>query len=85
MARNELTRSEKKFFLNLGEKVKKIILDDLQYASLDRFALENHDQVTKPTLYAICDGNRDFQFSTILRVAKALNMTVQELLEDVES
>lgn len=83
MARNELTKAEKKLFLNLGEKVKKIILDDLGYQSLDRFALEHHDQVTKPTLYAVCDGTRDFQFSTLFRVAKALDMTVQELLSDV--
>lgn len=83
MARNELTRSETKFFLDLGEKIKKIILDDLGYQSLDKFALEHHDKVTKPTLYAICDGTRDFQLSTLLRLSKALNTNIQDLINDL--
>ena len=36
---------------------------------------------TKPTLYAICDGKRDFQFSTITGLAKALDINPIELVE----
>lgn len=63
--------------------MRSIILKDLGYESLDRFALEHHDIISKPTLYAICDGQRDFQFSTLLRLAEALETNIPDLLKDL--
>lgn len=80
MAKSKLTGKEKLYFRKLGSKIQNIILKDLGYQSLDSFALEHHEIVSKPTLYAICSGERDFQFSTILRLAEALNMDSLELL-----
>ena len=82
MAKNKLSKQEEQTFLRLGKKLRILILRDLGYDSLDRFALEHHDIISKPTLYAICDGQRDFQFSTLLRLAKALDTSILELLEE---
>ena len=65
MSRLNLTGKDRKYLKALGVEIKKIILHELEYSSLDRFALEYHENITKPTLYAICNGKRDFQFSTI--------------------
>lgn len=80
MAKVKLTAKEKLYFKKLGTKIQKIILKDLGYQSLDSFALEHHDIVSKPTLYAICRGERDFQFSTVLRLAEALEIAPLKLL-----
>lgn len=80
MSKSKLTKDEKRKFKELGRKVKTIILEKKGYKSLDRFSLEHHDCITKPTLYAICDGNRDMQLSTLLRLAKALEVSVLDLL-----
>jgi len=82
MAKNKLSKQEAQIFLRLGKRLRSLILKDLGYDSIDRFALEHHDIISKPTLYAICDGRRDFQFSTLLRLAEALGTTVQELLKE---
>ncbi|GEM_PF-1645196 len=82
MTKNKLSKQEEQTFLKLGKKLRSMILQDLGYESLDRFALEHHDIISKPTLYAICDGQRDFQFSTLLRLAKALRTSVPELLKE---
>lgn len=81
MAKNKLSKQEEQAFIKLGRKLRTIILKDLGYQSLDSFALENHEIISKPTLYAICYGQRDFQFSTLLRLAEALGTSVQELIE----
>lgn len=83
MTKNKLKKSEEKAFLVLGKKIRNIILNDLGYKSLDSFALEHHDIIAKPTLYAICDGERDFQFSTLLRLAECLDVSIQELIKDI--
>lgn len=83
MVKNTLTKQEEQIFIRLGKKLRSIILKDLAYESLDRFALEHHDIISKPTLYAICDGQRDFQFSTLLRLAEALETNIPDLLKDL--
>lgn len=83
MAKNKLSKQEEQAFIKLGNRIRSVILKDLGYQSLDSFSLENHEIISKPTLYAICDGQRDFQFSTLLRLAKALEINVPELLEDL--
>ena len=80
MSKLPLTKSDKKYLKALGSKIREIILHDLKYSSLDRFALEHHDKITKPTLYAICEGKRDFQFSTISGLSKALKISPIKLL-----
>lgn len=83
MTKKTLSKQEEQAFLRLGKKLRSMILKDLGYSSLDSFALQHHDIISKPTLYAICDGQRDFQFTTLLRLAKALEIDVIELLKDV--
>ena len=79
-----LTNADEKYLKALGAKVRKIILSELKYPSLDKFALEYHDEITKPTLYAICEGKRDFQFSTISGLSRALKMNPIALLGKVK-
>jgi len=83
MPTKKLKRSDKLFFEKLGKKVRKIILAERGYASLDAFALEYHDLIAKPTLYQLCDGKRDLKVSTLRRLAEALGMSFQELVEGV--
>ena len=84
MPKLPLTSSDKKYLKTLGTEIRRIILCELKYSSLDRFALEHHDKITKPTLYAICDGRRDFQFSTISGLSRALNRNPINLLKKVK-
>ena len=72
---------EVQFYERLGKRVRKIILTEKGYTSLDAFALEFHDLIAKPTLYQLCDGERDLKVSTLRRLAEALGMTFQELIE----
>lgn len=83
MAKNKLSKQEQLTFTKLGKKLRSIILKDLGYQSLDSFALEHHEIISKPTLYAICDGQRDFQFSTLIRLASALDTNVPDLIKDL--
>ena len=83
MPKLSLTSSDKKYLRTLGTRIREIILCELKYPSLDKFALEHHDKITKPTLYAICEGKRDFQFSTISGLSNALNMTPITLLKKI--
>ena len=80
---NKLTKAEKAFLSRLGTKVRKKIIDEGGYSSLDAFSLEYHDKIAKPTLYQICEGERDMKISTLLRLADALDLTVQELLDRI--
>ena len=82
--KQSLKNSDKRYLKALGAEIRKIILYDLKYSSLDRFALEYYDIITKPTLYAICDGKRDFQFSTISGLSQALNIDPITLLGKVK-
>lgn len=84
MPKLHLTHVDEKYLKALGAKIKEIILFELKYTSLDRFALEHYDEITKPTLYAICEGKRDFQFSTISGLSRALNMNPITLLKKVK-
>ncbi|MBL7664006.1 MAG: hypothetical protein JNM93_02645 [Bacteriovoracaceae bacterium] len=81
MTKTKLTKSEQQFLIKTGENIRKIILEDMGYQSLDSFALEHHDKIAKPTLYAICDGKRDFQISTFLRLAKVLGLSFNDLIK----
>ena len=74
MAKIKLQKRDRIYLRNLGNRVRKIILEEKDYSSLDRFALEYHDQITKPTLYAVCDGKRDLQFSTLSGLSNALGI-----------
>lgn len=41
---------------------------------------EFHDEITKPTLYQLCDDKRDMKFSTLLGLSRALEVSVCDLL-----
>ena len=80
MPTKRLRRSDKLFYEKLGHRVRKIILSDKGYSSLDAFSLEHHDAVAKPTLYSLCDGKRDMKVSTLRGLAKVLGMTLESLV-----
>ena len=84
MPKLSLTSSDEKYLKALGAKIRTIILCELKYSFLNRFALEHHDKITKSTLYAICEGKRDFQFSTISGLSRALNINPITLLKKIK-
>ena len=83
MPTKKLSRLDKTYLEKLGKKIRKIILVDLKYSSLDAFALEHHDQITKPSLYQICDGKRDMKLSTLRGLSKALAISLEELIKEL--
>jgi len=84
MSKAKLKKQDQIYLKNLGKRIREIIIEEKGYSSLDRFALEFHDQITKPTLYAICEGKRDLQFSTLSGLTKALGiMSPLDLLNQI--
>ena len=81
MATKRLRKSDKQFLADLGERIKKKILKDRGYGSLDAFSLEHHDLIAKPTLYQIADGRRDMKISTLRRLAETLEISLEELIK----
>lgn len=82
MPTKKLSKSDRLFYERLGKKVRRKILEEMGYASLDAFALEYFDLVAKPTLYQVCDGKRDMKLSTLRRLAEALGISLVELVSD---
>jgi len=80
MTTKKLQKNDRIYLQRLGEKIRKIILVDLGYSSLDAFALEHHDLIAKPTLYQVCDGKRDMKLSTLRSLASALNISLDALI-----
>ena len=80
MPTKKLSKNDKVFYEKLGQRVRKVILTEMKYSSLDAFALEYHDLITKPTLYQLCDGKRDMKVSTLRALAKALRMSLEDLI-----
>lgn len=84
MVTRKLKSDDKVFLRRLGKKIEKMILEEREYSSLDAFSLECHDLIAKPTLYEICAGKRDMKISTLRGLATALEISVPDLLKDVE-
>ena len=82
MVTRKLKSSDKAFLKTLGRKIEKTILVDKGYRSLDAFALEFHDLITKPTLYQICAGQRDMKISTLRGLCKALEIDLARLIQE---
>jgi hypothetical protein len=80
MPTNKLSKSDQIFLKNLGQRVRKIILTDKGYSSLDAFSLEYYDVIAKPTLYQLCDGKRDMKLSTLRSLSKAIGLSIEDLL-----
>lgn len=77
----KLRKSEQIYITALGQRVRRIILQDRGYSSLDAFSLEYHDEIAKGTLYDLCDGKRDLKLSTLLGLCRALNISLDQLLK----
>lgn len=71
------------FQVDLGQRVKEKIIDELGYKSLDAFSLEHHDLVTKKTLYDLCAGQRDIKLSTLIGLSVALEANPEELINEL--
>jgi DNA-binding Xre family transcriptional regulator len=67
--------------VDLGKRIEKIILNEKKYTTLDKFALEYHEEIAKPTLYQICRGERDMKLSTLLRLCRGLDLDMADLLK----
>lgn len=83
MPTKRLSKEDKKRIKELGRRIEKIILKDQGYKSLDAFSLEFHEEITKPTLYQLCEGKRDMKFSTLLGLSRALGIKLEDLVRDV--
>jgi hypothetical protein len=81
MVTRKLKADDRRFLKRLGEEIRHLILEEKGYKSLDAFYLEFHDLIAKPTLYQICDGQRDMKLSTLRSLAKALDISLPDLLE----
>jgi len=79
----KLKKADKMYITALGQRVKRIILQERRYSSLDAFSLEYHDEIAKGTLYDLCDGKRDLKLSTLLGLCRALDITLDELTKDL--
>ena len=82
MPTRRLKPAHKTFLKRLGRKIERIILKERGYSSLDAFALEYHDLIAKPTLCQLCDAKRDMKISTLLGLADALELSVEELIKE---
>lgn len=83
MPTKKLKKAERLVLEELGKRIKKIILVDKDYQSLDAFSLEHHDSIAKPTLYQICDGKRDMKLSTLMGLCRALDVPLEQLVKDL--
>lgn len=81
MVTRKISADDRRFFKALGKKIRSLILEEKGYKSLDAFYLEYHDLIAKPTLYQICDGKRDMKISTLRSLAKALDMSLTDLIK----
>jgi hypothetical protein len=80
MATKRLIRADKQTLAKLGKRIETLILKERGYKSLDAFSLEFHDEITKPTLYQLCEGKRDMKLSTLMGLSRALEVPMDELL-----
>jgi len=64
----------------LGERVRE--LRQAKNISLNNLAMNNSD-ITSATWSRMENGKNDIKFSSLLRVAAALNISVSELLKDI--
>ena len=80
MVTRRLRAADKTFFRRLGDRVSRMILEEQGYQSLDAFALEHHDLISKPSLYAIAEGERDMKVSTLRGLAQALEISLERLI-----
>jgi hypothetical protein len=83
MATKRLKTNDKEKIKKLGKKIEDMILNKRSYKSLDAFALQFHDEITKPTLYDICKGQRDMKISTLIGLCRALDIDLTELLNGI--
>lgn len=81
MPTKRLSRAYRQKLETLGKRIETLILKEGGYKSLDAFSLQFHDEITKPTLYQLCEGKRDMKISTLFGLSKALDVPVSELLK----
>lgn len=84
MVTRKIDSIDKTFLIKFGKYIEHLIIKEQGYRSLDAFALENHDKITKPTLYQICAGERDMKLSTLRKLANALGIKAATLLDKVD-
>ena len=83
MPKRKLRKEDKLLLLRLGRKVRKIIIKERGYKSLDAFSVEFDDIIAKPTIYRICDGDQDLYFLSLIKICEALDISIFELLNGV--
>ncbi len=59
------------------------LLREAEYSSLNEFAFDNV-LLTSATISRIENANVDFKFTTLIKLANALNITPSELLKDID-
>lgn len=75
-------RADEKIILQQFAKILKE-LREKKYKSLNQFAFDSPN-LTSATISRIENANVDFKFTTLVKIAYALNMSVSELLENFD-
>ncbi len=73
--------NDKILLQKFGEQLK--LLREARYESLNKFAFDNV-LLTSATISRIENANVDFKFTTLIKLANALNITPSELLKDID-
>lgn len=74
-----MQEQDKKLLELFGNRLKQ--LREQKYKSLNNFAF-NYSLVSSATISRIENANVDFKFSTLIKIANALNISASELLEN---
>jgi Cro/C1-type HTH DNA-binding domain len=85
MVTKKVSQTDRAYLKVIGRRVARIILEERGYSSLDAFALENSDLISKPTLYDLCAGRRDMKLTTLRGLAEALETTVSDLTAETKT
>ena len=80
MLTRALTKVEKNRLQKLGRKIRVIISEEKGYKSLDTFSLEYNELIARLTLYQIYEVKKDIKLSTLMRLSKALNLSLIETI-----
>lgn len=76
-----MQQQDKKLLKLIGKRIKKLRTE--RSKSLNNFAF-NECLITSATLSRVENGLVDLKFTTLIKIANALDMTPSELLEDFE-
>lgn len=79
----KITAAKNKITAKIGERIRKRIIEDLEYPSLYAFCNE-HTSIDRSTLHKIVHGKTNLTIANMIDLAEALEWTLSDLVKDVE-